>query len=638
MRVPKRDSLVPPHLSDPQIVAYVDGELARLEMDVARAHLESCWSCRSRMGEVQGQIDGFLRARPILMPKPPAFSENRVEQFRQRLARHASESESVGLSFQGQITNWGSRVRDTFASLSQYRRAIIAIAVSACLLIVMFSDVLNTRVSADTVLRHAEDFQTSQLPHAGQVTRMSVRIDKFERGSTVAKQLGTVTLVRDSMGAATYVNAQSVSGGSHAAMFKDAARISEPVLVLGTVMSDGGVNPALAHFLTEKAWVPDLSVGQFRRLVETRGEGQVTARRNHGVFELHYPFAPGNPSGISETLLRVDATSYAMTSLSIFTTETNGGDEYRFTRASFSFEPRTVEMAAMFEPVESTGLPAAPARQLPQIAKPVPLSYGNSLATDAEVSLAEALHHLDSCLGEEVYVFPMSDGSLLVQGLVDNAARRDAIRQSLRAVGGSFRVEIYIPREVKSSSELYRSPDQPAELAAPAHNSAPDTLADLSGTSVPLHDLLYQHFFKPGASQEDTNKQVALFSDEVVTLARQTFLHAWALKRLDREFSAQRSRNLSPEFLRTVAHMQEDHRHWISTIANRQAEMLGPLAGQDATARAAEIANTPDSDTLLRLAQEQNDLVRALFTISPQTPATASGLSRLVAVLKQMGT
>ncbi len=635
MRVPRRNSLVAPHLSDPHMVAYLDGELARLEMDVARAHLESCWSCRSRMGEIQGQIDGFLRARPILMPKPAAFPDNRVEQFRQRLARHAGESESLGVPLPERVARWSSRFRDALAPVSQYRRAIIATAVSACLLIVMFSDVLNTRVSADTVLRQAESYESTHLPLTGQVTRTSVRIDKFEHGSSVARQLGTVTLVRDSMGTAAYVSAQSVSGRSHTATFKDAHEISEPLL--GTVMSDDGGNPAVAHFLSEKEWVPDLSVREFRKLIDTRGNSPVSARRTHGVFELRYPFAPGSASGISETLLRVDATNYATTSLSIFTAAANGGDEYRFTRDSFSFEPRTAEVAAIFDPIESSSLSSGAARSLPQVSKPVPLSYGNSMATDAEVSLAEALHQLDSCLGEEVYIFPMSDGSLLVQGLVDNAARRDAIRQSLRAVGGSFRVEIYIPREVKSGSELYRPPDRAEDLATSAHNSAPDTLADLSGTSVPLHDLLYQHFFKPGASAEDTNKQVALFSDEVVTLARQTFLHAWALKRLEREFSTARSANLSPAVLLSVAQMREDHRHWISTIANRQAEMLEPLAGAEATARAAEMANLPDSDTLLRLAQEQNDLVRSLFTISPQSPATASSLSRLITVLKRMG-
>jgi hypothetical protein len=618
------------------MIAYLDGELARLEMDVARAHLDSCWSCRSRLGEIQGQIDGFLRARPILMPKPAAFPDNRAEQFRQRLARHAGESESVGVPLPERVARWSSRLRDAIAPISQYRRAIIATAVSACLLIVMFSDVLNTRVSADTVLRQAESYESTHLPLAGQVARTSVRIDRFEHGSSVARKLGTITMVRDSMGAAAYVNAQSVSGRSHTATFKDAHEISESLL--GTVMSDEGGNPAVAHFLSEKEWVPDLSVREFRKLIDARGDSPVSARRDHGVFELHYPFASGNPSGISETLLRVDATNYATTSLSIFTAAANGGEEYRFTRDSFSFGPRTAEVAAIFDPIESSSLSSGAARSLPQISKPVPLSYGNSMATDAEVSLAEALHQLDSCLGEEVYVFPMSDGPLLVQGLVDNSARRDAIRQSLRAIGGSFRVEIYTPREVKSGSELYRPPDRAEDLAPSAHNSAPDTLADLSGTSVPLHDLLYQHFFKPGASAEDTDKQVALFSDEVVTLARQTFLHAWALKRLEREFSAVRSANLSPAVLRSVAQMREDHRHWISTIANRQAEMLEPLAGAEATARAAEMVNLPDSDTLLRLAQEQNDLVRSLFTISPQSPATASSLSRLIIVLKRMGT
>jgi hypothetical protein len=289
-------------------------------------------------------------------------------------------------------------------------------------------------------------------------------------------------------------------------------------------------------------------------------------------------------------------------------------------------------------PLVAESIHSGPAAlSLPPTNRPVPLSYANSRATESEVSVASELHKIDSCLGEEVYLFPMSDGSLLVQGLVDSASRREKIREALKTVSGPFRTEIYVPRELKDGSELYKPPDQVA-LERPAGTGASAMLADLSGTSVPLHEMLYQHFYKPGASPQDTDKQVALFSDQVVTLARQAFLHAWALKRLDREFSDKRTAGLSAAALDKVEQMREDHRRWITTIAGREAEMLAPVAEPEVTSSVSQMKSGQDSDALLRLAQEQNDLVRSLFTISSQAPNVSSELSRLVSVLKQMGT
>jgi anti-sigma factor RsiW len=635
MNAPDKHLLIPPHLGDAQIVAYLDGELARWEMNAAKAHLESCWGCRSRMGEVQHKVDGFLDARKVLLPEESVLWDSPVEQFRQRLARHASASDAQTVPFRGQIAEWGARFRNSASALLQYRKAVLASVMAICLLVVMFTDVLNTRVSADTVLLRASNYETNHLPQAGRVTRISVRVDRIDRQTNVEKPLGAITLVRDSASPVVYVSANSSSGETENIAVKDVEQIAQPLLHV--VFSNDNADPSLVQYLTAQQWIPDISIAEFRRLVGLRGSTETSARRQDGTFELHYPFVPGHPSGIAETLLRVDAHDYAPTGLSIFTTR-DGGREYRFTRTSFSSEPRTAEMALLLAPMESSKMSATAARPEPLVNKAVPLSYANSHATEGEVVLAETLHKLDTCLGEEINLFPMSDGSLLVQGLVDNAARRDTIRLALKSVSGSLRVEVYVPRELKSGSELYKPPDQSLE-GLPAPSTSPSaTLADLSGGSMPLHEMLYRHFLKADASPQDTDKQVALFSDEIVTLARQTFLHAWALERLDREFSPGRTAGLPAPVMQKIEQMRQDHRRWISTITHRQAEMLTPIAVPDLTSNAAQVTDGQDSDTLLRLAQEQNDLVRALFTTSQQTPQSATSLTRLIVVLKHLGT
>jgi anti-sigma factor RsiW len=634
MNVPGKHLLIPPHLGDAQLVAYLDGELPRAEMDAARSHVEGCWSCRSRASEVQAGIDSFLRARTTLLPDDAVLSDSRVEQFRERLARHAIASEAEIPPLPERISHWHSGFRDRVAALLGHRQVVVASVVVVCLLVVMFTDSLNTRVSADVVLLRAEKHETSELPEAGKVTRTSVRVARVDHNSNAEKPLGSLTFVRDSVSPLVYVSAESVSGEAETETVKDVRQIAKPLL--HALFSNGGIDTTLAQYLISQQWIPDVSVGEFRRLAEW-GSGQVSARRQGGTFELHYPFAPNHPSGITETLLRVSTQDYSLTSLSIFTA--SDASEYRFTRTSFSPEPRTPELARIFAPVEVAKASTSPAaRSLPEVSPPVRLSYANSRASEGEVSVAEALHRVDACLGEEVYLFPMSDGSLLVQGLVDSSARRDIIRQALKLVAWPLRVEVYVPRELKNGAELYKSPDASVLDSANENSPASTTLADLSGASMPLHETLYAHFYRPGTSSEDVNRQVALFSDEIVTLARQTFLHAWALKRLDGEFSPERTSGLPAAALQKIEQMRRDHDRWISTITHRQTDMLSPIAGAEISSSVARaVAGREGSDTLLRLAQEQNDLVRSLFTTSQRTLETTNSLTRLMVVLRHLG-
>ena len=62
------------HLSGPQLLRHVDGELSAHDEEVARAHLEACWECRARRRELQDAIADLVRVhqRAIETPSPPA--------------------------------------------------------------------------------------------------------------------------------------------------------------------------------------------------------------------------------------------------------------------------------------------------------------------------------------------------------------------------------------------------------------------------------------------------------------------------------------------------------------------------------------------------------------------------------------
>ena len=59
------------HLTDRQIIMLVDGELPTGERKV-RDHLAACWSCRSRMTEIQATIADFVHLLPRYSEYPTA--------------------------------------------------------------------------------------------------------------------------------------------------------------------------------------------------------------------------------------------------------------------------------------------------------------------------------------------------------------------------------------------------------------------------------------------------------------------------------------------------------------------------------------------------------------------------------------
>ena len=630
MRRLDRVSLVPLHLSEEQLLAFLDGELPREEMDVARAHVDTCWTCRSRLSNLLAGIDSFLVSRVPLQPEAAAERDQRIRQFRERLAQHATEVESQ-LSFSQRLHDYWIGAA---ASLSNNRRPALAVVVAACLLLAIFTDMWTTKLSAETILTGASQYESNSVPKAGEVSRITMRVERVNRSTGERQTLAEVTLLQDSATPSEFISVRNAAGDQQSESLPDMNRSNGTVAALSLV--DANLPQAMAAYLETQQWQANFSMTAFRRLIAARGLSTSTAERQGHLFVLHFPFAPAHNSGISEAQLLVEARNYAPVGLSLFTTATSAMEEYRFTRTTFAIESRTAEFAHLFEPRDVPR--KIHPRAVPELPRVSPLAYENSQASDEEVRLAAALHKVDACLGEELHLFPMSDGSLLVQGLVDQVERREAIRSALLAVDPALRIQIYLPRELKRGSQLYRSPFKVIEPATGLRSAPVATLADLSSRRMPMYEELYQHFSKPGVAPEEAEKQVNAFSSEAVTLARQTFLHAWALKKLDDEFAARRTAALSASSLAEINRMRRDHLRWIATLSRHQSDMLSqvmhaPPKNQPANA----LTTAADSDALIRLAQEQNDLVRSLFTVSAANPETDSTVSRLMSVLHRMG-
>ena len=616
------------HLDDAILLSLLDGELKNGEQKSAEEHLAACWNCRDRQIQMQGAIGQFLSAREILLPADIASLPAPVEQFRQRLSRHVEEQAAGRLSwFRGlseRLGNW-SGLRGMARMLVLNRQAALAAVVIAVVLAATLSDVLTTTASAETLLRRAESFESTHLPGAGSVGLRSVRMEQIN-AKRQARDLGILEFVEDNGGAIYASPSSDLKQGM-------LVRVAGEGLYPSKLLPNESTMPAsVERYLEMEHWLPDVSAPEFRKLVAGRQSTQTSSLREGTSYEISYPFAENHVSGIREARLAIDAKTYQPERVSIVTVEAG---EFRFTRTAESLAPRTMEWARIFDAPSLTSSRPHTSQSVPGLTKVSPLSYANSIASEQEVAAAAALHKLDACLGEEVYLFPISDGSVLAQGLVDRPERRDAIRSAMHSLQFPITVQVYTPKELVGIAALFPPPDQLAAATLPRSSAGKITVSDASGREIPLYDEISSHVTKPGITEEELQQRVASFSNEAVTLSRQTLLHAWALRRLESEFSPRRIAQLSGAAREQTERLRNEHRQAISKLTRRQTELLSSLTGHPLEALGTG-QPAQEAEALLHLAERQNQLIRRLFTMSEPVDDAQASLNDLFAALHQI--
>jgi len=641
------DALVPRHAEDETLLAFLDGELDAAAAAQTAGHLEQCWSCRSRMNALESSIRDFLDAReallrPDLTPGPAADGA-----FRRRLADHAAQVAPRPV-LRARLDAWRARVSQAVAGLvppPAVRYTVLGMATMAVIALAV-ATWWNVPVSAEEVVARAEVRELFDIRCSTQVVRSLVNIDRLDAGAAVPVRLGSIETQTDPASAALSVSIRTGGGLQHTVVWgREALDDRQPV---ASVLPE-----QLARFLKTRRWTAGVSVPGYLRLIAERGDTRVEATRVGAGFEITHPFMAGHPSGIEEARLYVDGERWLPVRISLFTRDASGRHEFRFTREALEFLPRTPELARLFasaRPASASRSTAArrdatpETRDLAPPRRPLPLAWDATRASDAEAAVAGALHALGADLGEEVNVFPMSDGTLLVQGLVDTDSRRQAIERALQQVPSPLHIEVHTPADLQGGADLFAPPwravtdvEAPSAMApAPAVR-----MLDTGGLRVPLQKRLEDHFGRTlrSAGGEPTpsavSRAVSAFSNDIVSRSRTALFHAWALYRLDQQFSPARSGELSAAAVEQVTAVRRAHRDDIVRIARELSGLIGPL-GAPRAAPLRPFGPGPDTATLLRLVSDADALVRELFTLSSADVDPAPSLSRLTVLLHQI--
>ena len=631
-----RDSIFAgaPHPSDEELMAFLDSELAPGQLETVRAHVDTCAVCQAELSSLQQVLASVQQVRDLHVTQERALqSDYSVEQFRVRLDQHIQEQrlapDDIPLIRKPHAPYW------TLASLLRYRMPILASVVAFALVVATTLSLRETTASADVFLTRSEQRDAALPASSNQVSRSILNIEVLDASTGQQQSLSEYVLLADSH--AQRARLQTESQGQFAGEWVADGNLFWGDLSLKAFGAPNYFDQALLRYMQQQNFFPDASATQFRKLLGRRGSTETHVRKTNDSYGLDYTFAGNHPSGIRNAIMWLNKKSYDPFQMSIYTANGSSGKEYRITRTSHVFEQRTPEVTALLAaPGHPTATPPSSSVSSPSAA--LPLKYSQISARPSEVRATQLLHQLNACLGEEVYVYPMSDGTALIQGLVQNNRRRTMLMNALTQADSSIHPEIYTPEQLNSNVHLLPSPydDSNVALSANKTDSAVQS-TDLSGRQIAFHDELVNSFQTAGESADQAEKSVAAFSTELSALAEKLLLNSWALEHLDTEFSASRTAQLPQSDLVILNSLREDHRQQILEIVQRQLALLSRIPPPNAASRVSGLKPSAPRE-LLDLAEEQEKLVRALFTASQQNVPKSDGFLRLVEILHLLKT
>jgi hypothetical protein len=392
------------HLSDEQILTFLDGELSQKESETARDHFESCWRCRARREQLETTIFSLVEYRQSLLEPflpPPPFGEDRllsrIEQDRKR-----------------QPNALGHWIVSRFGCLRDYKMnptmaSVVVIAVAIAALFIIWQRNTPT-VSANELLGKAQtwDNQRSEKSTPGVIYQeISIRVGKkkFHR-----------TLYRDRQG----------------------MRKPKPESI--------SYDPTIeAQFeIANVNWNEPLSVSNYKTWHDALpSDNDKVSRSGKDLLTV----TTTNPNGIvsrqSLTVRRHDFHPVERT------VDVVGIGEIEIAELNYAILDWDAVNEALFEPFQ-VSVPVTPMTTPVRARTNVPLSPTPTDLDGAELRAWLALNEIGADAGEQVRITRLPD-SVEIRGIVDTDKRKNEL---LNAVG-TIR---YLRPSILSVEELNANP------------------------------------------------------------------------------------------------------------------------------------------------------------------------------------
>ncbi len=596
---PSRKRLRSKHLSEGDLIAYLDGESTA--PDEMRRHLEGCWECRVRCEQTGEAIREFMihRAQKLDQNWQPA---DRWHILAARLTGIENDC-TPGATRSGvrpTQENAGDRLRQRVpgppASAGWRWSRILAPQPLACAaglaIAVMWLLVRQpATVSAAEVLRRSESIEAASL----RATKDPVVHRTLTATSEPGSRKATWELWR-AANAAQY--RERISGSA------------ETISEIKTLFQKNQLDPQLP-----------LSVAAYRsweRRANAAGPALSVIRASNGERVYLIAARSSRAAGedeIAETRLAIRERDWHPIAYRFTAQVKHQKREYSLVEASHELVPFEQVASVFFPPA---GRDVAPTLRLEPSNKPAPALPQPALLSNAEVwtlefEVNEALHRLSACSEEAPQVTSRPEG-VTVKGLTDTEGRKQDLLRALAPISARGFLDVDIKTVEEAVEEATRTGGR--AVTEPLSSNPFGTRAGPAGEKkLPAEAWLE----KAGLDQ----KSILDLSDRALSESRTLLQEAWALRRLaDRYGERQPPSGVSQVYAARLNSMMRDHLNAIGSKgeALRQILQQAGAAGTQGTAaeppalRANSESWATASATLLAAARSLDALVVASFS------------------------
>lgn len=543
------------HLTDEALLRLLDGELLPKETEDTAAHVQSCWSCRSRKQAIAHSITDLVdyqnvMAAPYLPPSP--------DQRAVFLARLDATAAAMG--HPSQLRNWFNETRKLF-KWSQVNQFAQIAGVLTLIASVLAFYLLRTPpvVSADELLNltaasEARTLKTATEPVVVQKLRISMDQRSFTR-----------TVYRDV--AHNWITSRT-----------EASKSGEPLA-------------KAAYSKSSLDWDSLLDAETYRRWRATRlGSKDAVTRLADGQFMLRTTSAVGP---VAEARLTVRAADYHAVEESF---RFRDQSEIEIAELSYDVIPFASLPVGIFGPP-----PQLASVQLPTAAIVRSVLPSNAELAEAEVKAESVLHKLGADLGEQIDITTHVGHEVSIDGVVEDEDRKQQLVSALRGIPHAKLHLLTIDEAAqRGPSSANASITQPSTATAQVMVAAP-----------PLLDA------ELNARFPDKDQRIA-YVNQTLSLAQLASARAWALNRLADRHSPDEIAVLDDDARRQLQALLADHvsalREDISSLQNQLAEILSSSSNTPAANTSQTVQLEFSSTDALELPEDWRDRIRRIHS------------------------
>jgi anti-sigma-K factor RskA len=578
------------HCDDDALLGYLDGELASGKRRRVEKHLQRCWDCRARAGELERQIESLVKSlRHANFPPADVIEAGR----RKVLARIQAAESSAALFSQTDLVRHNRGL---------WRFQAASIAASACAVLAAVSFWAHSRdshVAAAQVLAEARERELTFYRRAPAI-QQTFRVDEVEISPQRRQRSGRLTvwtkgadrfalrwedqagvlqhgvwkpasdhryLYDRRLGANPIPNApQTMKVASLAQLARYGLSLEELEEGFGKWLDSQNWRPiSLGEDFSEFAGQAGVSLVTKRIKMQTGAPGlRIVARRNDAriSIELRMDMDSASLRPIVETV-RFETPGRAV--------------EFRLSMDRLEEVPSASLKPAVFEPDAPEWQPMQRAAGRPivrSVASPPPrrLAPIQELAVRALYSL----HRSKACLDDEIAVDESPSSGLRIHGVVQDEARKNEIVDAMVAAA--------IPKEF-----IHIQTFDEASSAVPSSDATASIAISHDRTKLPVEELLAQLALRADlrTQAEEIRRHLPELSNDAITFSGSVLSEAWALQHLAQRFRPDRVRSLTPSSRELLETMVRDHEQnflaQASKVKDRFEPVLSLLILQDGT-------------------------------------------------------